>query len=148
MSPGYAGLTISCSLKTPLADDADYAIPEYVITVNIDGQPATLVGKSKEEQEAFQVPGPERGKGIRFLFVKNLQVRAGKHRLIVASPKDGIAFEKEIVLKDGSRNRLVLEPTYAGATPMFLRKKPADFTSGPSFRKGIQGFRVWLNGVD
>ena len=60
---------------------------------------------------------------------------------MAALPADKVAIEREVVLAEGSRNILVLEPVY-GAKPM-IRPRASNVTD---FKEGIRSLRVMLNG--
>lgn len=146
--PGYSELTIHSSLKTHkpgsrLFDNSKRGTSDYVLLINIDGQVARIEGALNEDNSR-EFNDPEAGAGIRYTFKKNVQLPAGNHRLIVASPEDGIAIEKEINLADGMKYYLHLKPQYGGVDS---RRKPAVYGSGPGFHNGIKGFEVWLNGA-
>lgn len=85
---------------------------------------------------------PEAGDGIRYLFGKKLRLKSGTHKIIVALPDDGIALEREISLVEGDVNNLVMEPIYS----MTQGKKTPGVYSTTSFKEGIRGGRLTLNG--
>lgn len=118
---GHADLRIVSSWKThrpgySLFDDKPHGTAAYMLLVDIDGQAIRV--KATLEKEGVE-PGtprtPETGEGIRYHFGKDLRLGAGVHRLFVALPEAGVAVEKEILLADGSRNLLRLEPVYRSA---------------------------------
>lgn len=144
---GYAELTIYSSLKTDkrdayMFDKSTRGTPDYVLQINIDGQSVRIEGVMKEDNFR-KVNDPESGEGVRYTFRKKVWLPSGRHRLIVASPEDGIAMEKEISLVDGTKNYIHLKPHYGGVAG---RRKPAIYGSGPSFHNGIKRFDILLNG--
>lgn len=146
-APGYADLRIYSSLKTHkpgiyLSKDI-HGTADYKIILNIDGQAAELHGDLQEERsEAGAFRHPETGEGIRYLFSKNIRIKAGTHKVVIVIPADGLAIEREITLTDGSSNSLALEPVY-GVIP---GKQRSGFYGVTSFREGLKGFTVILNG--
>lgn len=83
----------------------------------------------------------EAGDGIRYQFTKNIRLKAGSHKIILAIIEDDIAVERDLTLADGSRNSLVLEPIYR--TVPGSRRPEAN--NAPSFQDGIRGLQVNLN---
>jgi len=145
---GNADITVSSSLKFPAPSDTAAVggtLPS--LQLEIDGQAATLSGSATPEKTAARTGESERGDGIRVEFMDRMELKAGTHRLKVAIPGERVLVEKRIELAPGSRNWLLVEPVYAGGTPEFVKKRPADFNAGPRFYKGIAGVRLWLNGV-
>lgn len=144
---GYADLRIYSSLKTHTAGIYSgkdiHGTTEYKMIVNIDGQAAELFGAPRRENsEARTAQDPEAGDGMRYRFSKNIRIKAGPHKVIIAIPSDGLAIEREITLTDGSSNSLVVEPTY-GVTSS--KQRPGSF-GVTSFTEGIRGIRLTLNG--
>ncbi len=146
---GYAELTVFSSVKTPLPGIYPYGskirgTPDYMLLINIDGQ-KTLVKDDprKEISEAKGLNDTESGEGIRYLFKKDLLIKAGVHKLFVALPEDNVAIEKDLVLKDGTSNTVRIDPIYGsselGGTP------GQGLFSSSSFMYGITGFWVFLN---
>jgi len=83
------------------------------LLLNIDGQVVLLRGNlQSENSESSGLVDPEAGDGIRYRFSKNIRLKAGTHRVVVALPDDKIAVAKEITLVEGKMNNLVLEPIY------------------------------------
>jgi len=146
---GFADLHITATLKTHKpgiysAKDI-HGTPDYKLLLNIDGQAVLLQGSlQKENSESMKLIDPEAGDGIRYRFSKNLRLKAGTHRIVVALPDDGIAIEREINLVEGNGNNLVIEPIYS-ATPG--NKRPASYNN-TSFKEGIKGYGLTLNGRD
>ena len=144
---GYADLRITSSLKTHKpgiysAKDI-HGTPDYRMLLNIDGQAVQLQGSLREENvEQRGLRDEEAGEGIRYLFEKKLRSKAGTHKIVIAIPADDLAVEREITLPEGSSNSLVLEPIYRGAS---VKRRPG-FYGVKSFKEGIGGLRVLLNG--
>lgn len=146
---GHADLTISASLKThrefdcPINQQHPHGTAAYKLVLNVDGQAAQLNGRMQSESsESRGVMDPEAGDGIRYRFGKNLRLKAGAHKIIVALPDDGIAVEREITLIEGDVNNLVMEPIYSTTQG----KKMPGVYSTTSFKEGIRGVRLALNG--
>jgi len=146
---GHADLNISASLKThrefecPINQKHTHGTAEYKLVLNIDGQSAQLNGRfQNESSESRGLMDPEAGDGIRYRFDGSLRLKAGKHKIIVALPGDGIAIEKEITLIEGDVNYLILEPIYS----MMPGKKAPGLYSTTSFTEGIRTIRLMLNG--
>lgn len=144
---GFTDLRISATLKTHKpgiysASDI-HGTPAYKLLLNIDGQALLLRGSlQNENSEPMKLVDPEAGDGIRYRFSKNLRLKQGTHRIVVALPDDGIAVEKEVTLTEGNLNSLVLEPVYS--------TKPGNRRPGiyniTSFTEGIRSIRLTLNG--
>ena len=143
---GYADMTIYASLKThkPGAFSAKdvHGTPEYRLLINIDGQSTRLQGSLSEENIDSRRLTEEAGDGIRYRFEKSFRLKAGSHRIVVASPHDGFAVDHQIVLPGGISTDLVLEPVY-GKVP---GKQRPGFYGVTSFREGLEGFKVILDG--
>ncbi len=147
--PGNADLSVVASLKThmvgvhPLKMDT-HGTADYQLLLNVDGQVIRLRCQLADENcEPRKLRDPEAGEGVRYAFAARIRLKAGTHRLVVVSPEDGIAVAREAVLVDGSSNRLELEPVYRGAS----HKQPPGASGGESFREGLRGFRMVLNGM-
>lgn len=145
---GYADLKIDFSVKThkPGAYSAKdvHGTPDYMLLLNIDGQAMPLQGRLHAESiESSGLRDSEGGDGIRYQFAKNVRLKAGAHKVIIAIIEDEIAVEREITLDDGSRNNLVLEPTYRTAPGS---RRPGS-SNVPDFIEGIRGLQVILNGT-
>lgn len=146
---GYVYLHITATLKTHKpgiysAKDI-HGTPDYKLLLNIDGQTVLLRGSlQNENNDSRGLVDPEAGDGIRYRFSKSLRLKAGTHRIVVALPEDGIAVEREITLVERDVNNLVLEPIY-NATPGKWR--PAAYST-TSFKEGIRGIRLTLNGLN
>lgn len=143
---GYADLRITSSLKTHrsgIYSTRDiHGTPEYRLLINIDGQAALVQGTLKEEDiKPGSIRDPEAGEGVWYLFRKDLRLKAGTHRIVIALPEDKIAVEREITLVEGSSNMLELEPVY-GAAP---GKRRPGFYGVTSFMEGLRGIRAILN---
>lgn len=146
ISSGYADLQVVSSLKTHLPgafSERDlHGTPEYKMLVNIDGQTAQLAGSPFQEKRGKQsLQDPEEGQGVRYTFQKSLRLKAGTHRIFVSLPFDDVAVERQITLKEGSINTLVLEPIYMSVN----EKRRPGFYSTVSFKEGIKGFQIKLN---
>jgi hypothetical protein len=144
---GYADLRINSYLKTHNTSfhsvKDTHGTPDYKMLLNIDGQTVLLRGSVQmENSEPRGLADPEAGEGIRYRFNKSLRLKAGTHRIVVAIPDDGIAVAREITLVEGNGNNLVLEPIYK--TTPGMRRPGAGSTT--SFKEGIRGFRLTLNG--
>lgn len=146
---GYADLIIVSSLKThnpgiySLEKKKSHGTPDYKLLFNIDGQVAEIAGVLREEDsEPRGLRDPEAGEGIRYSFRKEVRIKAGTHRIIIAVPEDNIAVERNLMLKEGSVNTLVLEPVYGATSPT---GRPT-YYSPTAFMCGVDGFRLILNG--
>ena len=144
---GFADLRITATLKTHKpgiysAKDI-HGTPDYMLLLNIDGQAVLLRGRlQKENSESRGLVDPEAGDGIRYQFSKNLRLKSGTHKIVVALPDDEIAVAREITLVEGNMNNLVLEPIYSTKPG----KRRLGTYSTTSFREGIRTFRLMLNG--
>jgi hypothetical protein len=146
---GYADLRITSTLKThkpgiyPYDKNKAHGTTDFMLLLNIDGHAVRIKGiASKENIEPRSLRDPEAGEGIRYRFQKNLRLKSGAHRVVVAIPDEEIADEREINLVEGSNNSLVLEPLYGSA----IGKQRPGFYGVTSFYQGIKGFWVVLNG--
>jgi hypothetical protein len=144
----YADLSLVFSLKThrpgiyPFGKDS-HGTPDLTLLLNIDGRAASIKGMPRlETSEAQRLRDPEAGEGVRYIFKKDVRLKAGVHRLFVALPEDGVAMEQVVTLAAGKGHLLVLEPVYGGTRG----------TQGPgsygmtSFYEGVKGLRGTLNG--
>ena len=147
---GDSELNISGSLKThrnfeyPLNFPHSHGTADYRLILNIDGQSHVVSAQLKEETLVNYAPGdPEEGFGIRYLFRERFHLPAGRHRIILSLPDDGIAVSREIDLDAGSVNSLVIGPDYNvnGSARKTMVKRNSDF------RAGIKGLRLTLNGA-
>lgn len=146
--PGYADLSVAASLKThkvgvyPLKEDA-HGTADFQLLLNVDGQVIRLRPKASDENsEPRRLHDPEAGEGVRYAFATRIRLKAGAHRIVVVMPDDGIAVAREVALPEGSTNSLVLEPVYRGAA----HKQQSGASGGDSFRGGLRGLRMVLNG--
>lgn len=144
---GYVNLRVTATLKThkPGVYSAKdiHGTPDYKLLLNIDGQAVLLRGNlQSENSESSGLVDPEAGDGIRYQFIKNIRLKAGTHRVVVALPDDEIAVAKEITLVEGNMNNLVLEPIY---NRMPGKWRPAIY-SKTSFKEGIKDIKIILNG--
>jgi len=140
-------LRITASLKTHNpgihAVSDIHGMPDYTMLLNIDGEQLELPGRlHKENSEPAKLVDPEAGDGIRYLFNKNLRLKAGSHTIRVTVQYDGVVVEKGMTLVDGSINSLVLEPIYCPVPG----KKRLGVYGAPHFVKGVKGFSLILNG--
>lgn len=146
---GYVDLRVSASLKTHRpgifsAKDI-HGTPDYKLLLNIDGQAVLLqCTLQKENSEPMKLVDPEAGDGIRYRFSKNLRLKAGLHKLVVALPDDEVAIAREITLKEGDHNNLVVEPIYSTKPG---KRQPGTYTT-TNFREGIRSLRIMLNGKE
>lgn len=145
---GYAGLRIHSSLKTHKAGIYSgkdlHGTAAYKMVINIDGQTIELSSTPQMEhgEATGEVRNSEAGEGVRYRFSKNISIKAGTHKIIIAIPIDGYAMEREITLKEGSENSLNLVPVY-GTT---VGKKRYGYFGETSFKEGIKGFKIVMNG--
>jgi len=143
---GYVDLRVSATLKTHRpgifsAKDI-HGTPDYKLLLNIDGQAVLLRGNlQNENSESRGLVDPEAGDGIRYRFSKNIRMKAGTHKVVVALPDDEIAVAKEIALNEGDRNNLVVEPIYSSSPG---KRRPGVSTT--SFKEGIRSISLTLNG--
>lgn len=146
---GFADLRITATLKTHKpgmysASDI-HGTPDYMLLLNIDGQAVLLRGSlQKENSEPMKLVDPEAGDGIRYRFTKNIRLKAGTHRVVVALPDDEVAVVREITLAEGNVNNLLVEPIYS--TKPGKRRPGAYSTTG--FMEGIRSLRLMLNGKE
>lgn len=144
---GYVDLRITATLKTHKpgifsAKDI-HGTPDYKLLLNIDGQAVLLQGTLHQENSGpMNQVDPEAGNGIRYRFSKNLRLKAGIHKVVIALPDDEIAVAREITLNEGDRNSLVVEPIYSTKPG---KRRPGMYST-TSFTEGIRSLRVMLNG--
>jgi len=113
--------------------------------VNIDGQVTELSGnqqRENSESEGQTARDPEAGDGMRYQFSRNLRIKAGPHKIAIAIPAEGIVIEREIFLAEGRGNNLTLEPVYG----VKAGKKRLGVYGENSFKEGIRGFKIVVNG--
>lgn len=143
---GYADLLIVASIKTHKpypCEEKTHGTPEFRILLNIDGQALWIAAALNEENiEQRGLRDPEAGDGVRYIFRKHLRLKEGRHKVIVAIPEDVVADEREIALKEGSANDILLEPVYGIAG---VGKRPTAYVE-TCFLKGVRSFRVIFNG--
>ncbi len=145
---GFCDLHITSTFKTHKpgiysASDI-HGTPDYKLLVNIGGQAVLLQGSLRNENsDPIKLVDPEAGDGVRYRFSKNLRLKTGTHKVVVALPDDEIAVAREIVLTDGKMNHLVVEPAYSSAPG---QRRPGVSTT--SFKEGIRTIRITLNGQD
>lgn len=146
---GFVDLRVTATLKTHKpgiysAKDI-HGTPNYKMLLNIDGQAVLLQGTLQQENsEPMKLVDPEAGNGIRYRFSRNIRLKAGTHRVVVALPDDEIAVAREITLSEGDRNSLVVEPIYSTKPG----KRRTGMYSTTSFTEGIRSLRLMLNGKE
>lgn len=146
---GYVDLRVTTTLKThkPGTFSAKdiHGKPDYKLLLNVDGQVVQLEGILRSENsEQMKLVDPEAGNGIRYRFSKNIRLKAGSHRIVVALPDDEVAVAREITLSEGNLNSLMVEPIYSTKPG---KRRPGDLTT-TSFKEGIRSLRVMLNGKE
>jgi hypothetical protein len=149
---GFSELTIFSSLKTP--DPGIYAFgskiidtPDYMLLIDIDGQKMLIKGiLRKEISDPVGLNDTEAGAGIRYLFKKDLLLKAGRHKLSVALPAEKIAIEREFIVNDGTFNILRIYPIYRSREPGGMPGR--GMFSSLSFMEGIDGLWIYLNGEE
>ncbi len=147
LPPGHADLTVTLSLKTHKTgvhhlESDTHGTGGYSLQLNVDGQATTLRPRAFEERsEPRGLSDTEAGDGVRYLFSTQIRLPAGRHRVVVASPVDGVAAVREVVLSEGA-NTLVLEPVYRAAPD----KQRPGAAGQESFSAGLRGFRMIVNG--
>lgn len=146
---GYADLRVTATFKTHkpgvFSEKDIHGTPDYKLLLNIDGQAVLLQGSlQNEKSERLKLMDPEAGDGIRYRFSKNLRLKAGLHKVVIALPGDNVAVAREFTLDEGNLNSLVIEPVYS-TKPM--TRRPAMYNT-VSFTEGIRLLRVMLNGKE
>jgi hypothetical protein len=145
---GSADLTIRASVKTHSAGQFllgkdPHGTTDYVLLVNIDGEPLRIPGAPAiEEGFSDAERHPEAGDGTRYLFRAHLRLKAGSHRVIVALPEDRVAIQRDILLDERTDSLLEVSPSYYSD-----RRQTGPGSAGAtSFREGISGLELMLNG--
>lgn len=146
---GFAELMIVSSLKTP--EPGYFAFgskirgtPDYLLLISIDGHKIFVHGDLKTENSAPKgLNDAEAGEGIRYLFTKDLLVKAGRHKVIVSLPEDNVASEKEVFIQEGTGNSLRIDPIYGQSDQEGIPGQ--GLFSSSSFMNGITGFWFFLN---
>lgn len=148
ISAGQTELNISASLKThkefdcPINQQHSHGTPAYKLLINVDGQALSITAELKEENLTNTSAGdPEKGNGIRYTFRQKIRLAAGKHRVIVSLPDDGIAVSKDILLDEKSVNSITIEPVYNSRSGSQRSSVYAD----ADFHEGIKGVSLVLN---
>ncbi len=146
---GYVDLRITATFKTHkpgIYSSKDiHGTPNYKLLLNIDGQAVMLQGRlQKENSEPMKLVDPEAGDGIRYRFSKNLRLKSGLHKVVVALLDDEVAVAREITLREGDRNSLVVEPIYSTKPG---KRRPGMYST-TSFTEGIRSLRLMLNGKE
>lgn len=143
---GYVDLRVTATLKTHKpgifsAKDI-HGTPDYKLLLNVDGQAVLLQGTlQKENSEPMKLVDSEAGDGIRYRFSKNIRLKTGSHKLVVALPDDEVAVAREITLKEGDYNTLVVEPIYSTKPG---KRQPGTYST-TNFREGVRSIRLTLN---
>jgi hypothetical protein len=147
---GYAELTIISSLKTHKPGIYPYGnrvrgTSDYVLLINIDGQKTVIKGDLEEEKTELKgLYNQEAGEGIRYFYEKEILIKPGKHRMILAPQEESFVVERELTFKDETNNILRPEPIYGSSNPRGTHGRiPRSYSS---FMAGIEGFWVYLNG--
>ena len=146
---GYAELTIVLSLKTHkpgiyLFGNKLKGTPDYALLISIDGQKTVIKGELVEEKsDPKGLYDPEAGEGIRYIYEKDLLLKPGKHRLVLAIQGESFVVERELTIKDKTNNILRLEPIYRSSNPAGTHGRGPQTYS--SFMSGIEGFWVYMN---
>jgi hypothetical protein len=113
--------------------------------LNIDGQAVLLQGTLQQENsEPMKMVDPEAGDGIRYRFSRNIRLKAGLHKVVIALPDDEVAVAREIALSEGDRYSLVVEPIYSTKPG---KRRPGMYST-TSFTEGIRTIRLMLNGQE
>lgn len=121
-------------------ESGKHGTPEYVLVLNIDGQATVLRGSLIEENSRGERPRtPETGVGSRYVFQKDIRLKAGTHRIFLAVPEDRFSVGKDVWLEGGNRNELVLESVYKVGKRIGRR--------APKFYSHLSGFKLSLNGT-
>jgi hypothetical protein len=145
---GYADLRVTSSVKTHKfgiypSEKKSHGTSEYRLLINIDGQALQLQGDlQKENTEPRGIRDPEAGDGMRSRFSKNIRLKSGAHKIIVAIPDDDIATQGEFTLSDKSKNSLAVAPSYGASSG---QRRPG-FSGVTSFREGVKRLWLTLNG--
>lgn len=147
---GFADLTVKANIKTHLegyyigeSKESIHGKPGYPFLINIDGQAAlwNAVGvkddKPKYDKDGKTSRNAEAGEGMKYILEKKLRLAAGTHKMFFGLPEDNYSTEVEISLKDGEASTLEFKPIYK------TKKIPARI---PTFLKGINKYKVFLNG--
>jgi hypothetical protein len=143
---GYATLKVNASMKTYrpstfLSGNDAHGRDELSLLVNLDGQALVLKSAAIEETMVPRFANdPESGSGTRYTFKKELYLKPGRHRIVVALPEDEVAVEREIMVAEGGANSLNITPMYGSV------RRRVGFYGVTSHKDGIKGLKVFLNG--
>jgi hypothetical protein len=107
----------------------------YAFFISIDGREfkETLKGVKETVSDTLE----ERGEGVRYTLAIRLRLDAGTHEVVLRA-EEGISAEAEIELEGAKVHALRFEPVYRSFTKKFGFPR--------SFKYGISGFVVYLNG--
>jgi len=140
---GFVDVVIKASIKTHLEGyyllepDTRHGKPEYPFVLNIDGQAVTWeVAGQVEDSPKYDEKGgrnPEGGKGMRYVLIKELQLKPGLHKIFFALPGENKSVEITITLNERGLSVLEFEPIYYR------------YDGRPTFEKGVSRFEVFLN---
>ena len=129
-----ADLIIYSHIKKRFLSPKAEATP-YTYFISIDGREfkETLKGVKETISDTLE----ERGVGIRYELAIRLRLDPGVHEVTLRT-EDGISAEAEIELEGAKVHALRFEPVYRSFTKKFGFPR--------SFKYGISGFVVYLNG--
>ncbi len=137
--PGMAELRIRASIKTRLerqfvsGRSKGIPAPGYPFLINIDGQATTWrVDGQRDSDGNIRT---ERGEGLRYILERNLILSPGLHKIFFGLPEEDYFVRIEATLKDSELHSLEFEPLYGEC-----------LTGHQSFRHGVCGIEIWLNG--
>ena len=140
---GFVDVVIKASIKTHLEGyyllepDTRHGKPEYPFVLNIDGQAVTWeVAGQVEDSTKYDEKGgrnPEGGKGMRYVLIKELQLKPGLHKIFFALPGENKSVEVTITLNERELSVLEFKPIYYR------------YDGRPTFEKGVSRFEVFLN---
>jgi hypothetical protein len=147
---GFADIIVKANTKTHEegyyigeSDKSLHGKPGYPFVLNIDGQAAVWkVDGKKEELPKYDEQGktsrdPEAGTGIKYVLEKKLRLRPGSHNLFFGLPGEDYYTEVVITGQEGESRTLEFKPVYRYKT---------NPTRIPTFKKGISGYAVYLDG--
>ena len=140
---GFVDVVIKASIKTHLEGyyllepDTRHGKPEYPFVLNIDGQAVTWeVAGQVEDSPKYDEKGrrnPEGGNGMRYVLIKELQLKPGLHKIFFALPGENKSVEVTVTLNENELSVLEFEPIYYR------------YDGRPTFEKGVSRFEVFLN---
>ncbi len=126
----YSHIKKRTFLSSPEAEETPYT---YFISIDGREFKETLKGIKETSSDILE----ERGEGIRYELAKRLRLDAGAYEVALRT-EEGVSAKVEIELEGARVYALRFEPVYRS----FTRK----FGFPRSFRHGISGFVVYLNG--